>query len=861
MTRESPPGLWGKLRQADDGTVLGWLPLEHHCTDVAAVFRGLCELPGPRRALERACGVALTSAHLDRFAVLAFLHDIGKCNRGFQSKAVQTVSLKAGHIRELALFFADETWQRSLLDAIAFADLEGWFTEPEGVLRMLLASVSHHGEPIDIRNVDTHHLPRLWQADRERDPMRDMAGLTAEAGKLYPAAFSTPVSPLHCTAPLQHRFAGLVMLADWLGSHADAFFPYLHGAEDRGAFATRQARKALVTVGLDPRDLHAAARNSQSFSQLFGFEPRGLQKALFRAEPSAVIVAEAETGSGKTEAALGYFHRLLSLGAVDSLYFALPTRVAAREMYLRVLTFARTAFGTDHPPVVLALPGYSQVDGEPPDALPANTHLWHENDELLRRERAWAAERPKRFLAAPLAVGTIDQALLSVMQVKHAHLRAACLDRALLVVDEVHASDTYMRGLLRALLAHHKNAGGHALLLSATLGAEARAELMAPLASAPVPPSLGEAVDLPYPSLASEGSAPIAIGADADTRSKSVRIEPTTHFTRPDALLPSMGRALQAGARVLVVLNTVARVNSLVRAAEDDPQIREYLFTCAGEVCPHHGRFSGPDRQRLDAAVSAALGKNSPATPVLLIGSQTLEQSLDIDADWLVTDLCPMDVLLQRIGRLHRHARPRPDGFLEARCTVLVPEDETLEFLFDSRHRVRPVGGLGRVYPDLRVLRLTRECIGNGVTVGIPADNRALVEHATHGENLARFVDGPWHRHSHELCGTSVAHYQAANSALIAENLSFGDSDLCFRTFDEKLVTRLGLDDRRLQLGRLVTSPFGESIDELPVPGWMARGIAAVEPDGPPTEEDDMIRFRYGGRPFRYTRFGLEQDE
>ncbi len=192
------------------------------------------------------------------------------------------------------------------------------------------------------------------------------------------------------------------------------------------------------------------------------------------------MILEAETGSGKTEAALARFLALLAAGEVDGLYFALPTRVAARELYGRVLRMVENTFADPNcrPPVLLAVPGYARLDGvDAKTLLPGPETRWEDDATRALQERAWAAERPKRFLAATVAVGTLDQALLSVLQVPHAHLRSVCLDRQLLVVDEVHASDPYMRQLLTQLLAHHLGGGGHALLLSATLGAAARTDL------------------------------------------------------------------------------------------------------------------------------------------------------------------------------------------------------------------------------------------------------------------------------------------------------------------------------------------------------------------------------------------------
>jgi CRISPR-associated endonuclease/helicase Cas3 len=212
-------------------------------------------------------------------------------------------------------------------------------------------------------------------------------------------------------------------------------------------------------------------------------------------EATRLLLIESDTGSGKTEAALAWWMRLYAEGKVDGLYFALPTRVAARELYTRVLQAVERAFEPDQRPrpVLLAAPGYVRIDGEPVLPDPSGA-LWDDDTARKWRERLWSAERPKRFLAAPVAVGTIDQALLSVLQVKHSLMRSVCLDRHLLVVDEVHASDPYMRELLKGLLRGHLARGGWALLLSATLGETAAAAFFG---REPVP--LAAAMARPYP--------------------------------------------------------------------------------------------------------------------------------------------------------------------------------------------------------------------------------------------------------------------------------------------------------------------------------------------------------------------------
>lgn len=233
------------------------------------------------------------------------------------------------------------------------------------------------------------------------------------------------------------------MLADWLGSHR-AFFPFSNGHDpDRMAFARQAARKAVAAVGLAVAKTRAAVRVAQApFARMFPFVPNPMQDAVGSLTGSRLAIIEAETGSGKTEAALWRFKQLFADGEVDGLYFALPTRIAATQIHRRVCDAVARLWPDDgRPRALLAVPGYVKVDdAEARGILPGFEVLWADKPDEAEAHRRWAAENPKRFLAAQIAVGTIDQALLSNLQVRHAHLRSAALLRHLLVVDEVHAS-------------------------------------------------------------------------------------------------------------------------------------------------------------------------------------------------------------------------------------------------------------------------------------------------------------------------------------------------------------------------------------------------------------------------------------
>lgn len=843
-------GAWGKYNEKNNHRH----PLVDHCLDVAVVFRTLLDLP-LLAPLDR-----LTSVQKDRLAVLAFLHDFGKCNRGFQAKADPEARDTAGHIMEAVALLMElqhrwpEPWTKLL------ADVCRWFIDEEQAVQMLFASISHHGRPVSLNDYQdsgaANAAGKWWSATADYDPFLALVALASAARTAFPAAFREGVHPIDATAILQHRFAGLVMLADWIGSDTQ-FFPYREDHdEDRHKMARTAVDCALDAIGL----MLPKIRSVKPFGEIFPFEPTPLQAALAeRLETDAdtrLLLAESDTGSGKTEAALAWFFRLYAEGKVGGLYFALPTRVAAREIYERVLRAIEVAFAPEAcpGPVLLAAPGYVKVDGQSVDHILADpsTVLWDDSSWDRIRQRLWSSERPKRFLAAPIAVGTIDQVLLSALQVKHSLLRSVCLDRHLLVVDEVHASDPYMREVLKALLRGHLDRGGHALLLSATLGESAAAEYF----DRP-PAPLQEALTRPYPLLSSRTHAwPILA-----SRERSIQVELAPILTNDEALLLLLVDALQQGARILVVCNTVARANALFRRvestlAENSPELLSALFSLDGVRCPHHGRFAREDRELLDAAVTDQLGKGSPDGARLLIGTQTLEQSLDIDADWLVTDLAPMDVLIQRLGRLHRHARARrPAQFEIPRVLVRVPDRDLAEYL-GKDHNLKAPAGLGSVYGDGRVLACTWAELRQRPVIALPQQARELVELTTHPEALEGLPE-TWCAYGHSVVGKELEMIRQGMHSVL-ENKPFGE--LHYPDKRERIATRLGQPTLDLPLRSTMTSPFGVSIFRVSIPAhWAPEGhlpeSVAVEP------YDEGFRFSVGKTPFHYTRFGLEKDD
>jgi len=869
--RGQPTGFWGKLRTAD-GQPVEWHPLHDHCADVAACCEALLQttLLGRRLALLAGCD-AFSQGQIARLSVIAALHDIGKFNLGFQNKAFINPAFAAGHVGTVLSLFGDDDKpeQQRLVESARFEVLERWGVD-NASLRLLIASICHHGRAVE---VGQGYAPRCWQSARGLDPFAGIAELAALTRYWFPNAFGGDIEQFPENSELQHAFSGLVMLADWLGSDT-RFFSYSTEI-DRTAriqFARNKADAALNEVGLDPTSSrNFLGQEPLSFERISEYPPRDFQRKMLELAAyrgGSIALLEAETGAGKTEAAVARYVTLFQAGEVDGLYFALPTRTAASQMYRRVVeTIARVFRGGNPPPVILAVPGYLSVDEHQGALLPGFEVLWNDDDRERFRFRGWAAENPKRFLAGPIAVGTIDQALLSALMVSHAHLRATALMRHLLIIDEVHASDAYMVALMREVLINHLAAGAHAMLMSATLGSSARTRLLSAVDRnrSLKAPNLDEAVDLPYPLVTiRNGLDTIRIEPNKiDTVPKRVVVQQQPWADEPMRIALAGINAAAAGARVLVVRNTVGdcvATQVAVEAIARERDHRHLLFQCADYPAPHHGRFARDDRAILDEALEAAFGKISTDAPCVAFATQTVQQSLDLDADLMLTDLCPADVLLQRIGRLHRHRRMRPAGFEHPRVVVLTTGDRDLSKIIRSNGEARGRHGLGTVYEDLRIIEATWRAIEKREVLEIPAMNRTIVEETTHPDPLGMIVNelgGPWKTHARSVMGLTFASRGQASIWRLDRSKPFGDFAFPSKELSLAIRTRLGEDDRIADFANPLPGPFGLPVKRLTIPAFLAIGAPF---DSAPSEASfslGRIQFSFANRKFIYDRLGL----
>jgi len=602
----------------------------------------------------------------------AAVHDVGKISPGYQRKYF--TKLVSQFAPDLAR--ADLSRFESKHATISAAAIDRWLAIPNGATAT--AAGGHHGSIARGRASDTAEVYGGEAWARERRLLIDI--LVKE--------FGAPPSVEQEHGISVPVLAGLVSVADWIGSD-ERFFPADTPLADHDTAAA--AEHAIHSCGLRVPEL----RPGRTFEQVFDFSPNSCQEQFTELVTGpGLYVLEAPMGLGKTEAALYAAYKLIVTGQNRGIYFALPTRLTSDRIHERVAKFL------------------DRISMEPASPLLAHGLAWlRAFDERGGRFapgcKEWFSPL-KRALLAPYAVGTIDQALLAVLRVRHNFVRTYGLAGKVVILDEVHSYDMYTGTLLDRLTERLLEIGCSVIVLSATLTTARRNRLA---------PALAAIRTLDYP---------LGIrlqGAEAASRSVAppptsicqTRIEPW----EDDAVARAAVVAAEAGKCVVCIANTVGRAQSWCHA------VVNHMRAGSFEVGLLHARFPLFQREAIEVKWVTALGKDgSRPTGCVLVATQLVEQSVDIDADFMISELAPTDMLLQRMGRLWRHSRP------ERPCTVP-------EFIVVGRDpapaasAMEAVELLGRdnslVYAPYVLLR-THAVWRNLSAVRRPDDIRSLIE-------------------------------------------------------------------------------------------------------------------------------------
>lgn len=774
--------LWAKTARAkgDDS----YHPLICHLIDVAMVAGALWERVIPGTLKQRVTdGLGLSDPHHAGVWVsyLAGLHDIGKASPGFQRKApeawrrvraagysqpIEPVDVGHGTVSAYSLL------EEILTDGVTAT------LDRRSVSRYVAGAIGgHHGifpGSHDIRNSRPEAVRGAadWSAARH-----DLARLLAIKTQVSDIPAPTSFNPAIATI-----IAGLVSVADWIGSD-ERYFPYAapNGSKrdfDLNEYVAQSRQTALIALTkLGWLDWTPSAERL-SLTELFDFitVPRPVQQAVTDLETigdaPGIVIIEVPMGEGKTEAAFYLADQWCAALGQNGCYVAMPTMATSNQMFGRMRDFlihryptatanlqllhSQAALAvdvetreTDHELVVRP----SQVDDGQPDPAVQTTQI-----------REWFTRR-KRGLLAPFGVGTVDQSLLAILRSPHHFVRLFGLAGKTIIFDEVHAYDIYMTTLFKRLMTWLGALGSSVVILSATLPDARRRELLEAYAGGAGIQSRVLEQSASYPRLSWVST----IGGTVQQVETSDDIKRTLHVDWIDAgdkwssLVGWLDYQLESGGCVAIICNTVRNAQDVYRDLK--PHFADDADDGGPELDLLHARFPFEERDQREKRALRRFGKpngkvldvDGSEVPVhrprraVLVATQVIEQSLDLDFDLIISEIAPIDLLLQRSGRLQRHNRAqRPVNHGRPTIYVIRPDvsDGTPKF-----H-----GGTPYVYAPHILFRTWLELHGRN-TIVIPDDMGRLIEAVY---DTSRNPPGT-------LTSTQLAHWSATLADLLRD--------------------------------------------------------------------------------------------
>lgn len=747
--------LWAKKQ--DENGFFKWLPLTAHLRDTRQVAGLLWEHwfnDGVRQTITRSLDVPDEERARALVCFLGAVHDIGKATPAFQTQKGH------GHSQDLE--------QRLLerLERVGFGVLSEPLLESPVKSRHALAGQvilqaagirpdiagivgAHHGKPEDRENAVRDQLnayPRnYYQVEDPQSPVhqrwqRVQRWLLDNA--LQASGLTLAALPGVCQ-PGQVLLSGLLIMADWIASN-ERYFPLL--PLETAEVADPAARLQTGFGGWfknRPLTVQANANAEALYRARFGFAPHALQQRVYEAVDSVfspgIAILEAPMGCGKTEAALAMAEQMAGKTGRSGLFFGLPTQATSNGIFPRVYNWLEkvTAAAGDaaslrlaHGKAVLNPLQEALAKKKWPDLMHGQSAKNAAAEEAADTDadgqdgvftNEWFSGR-KTAQLDDFVVGTVDHFLLTALKQKHLALRHLGFSKKVVVIDEVHAYDVYMGQYLKEALRWMGAYGVPVILLSATLPAASRQALICEYLYGRGMPIPKKEFNKTYETLLTSAAYPLLTYSDgaeikqvADFEAEGQK-EVAIEDLKEDELYDKIADLTKDGGAVGIIVNTVGRAQTIAQACADR----------FGEdsVDLLHFRFIDAARVAKEKQLTDMIGKDAdrPARRII-VGTQVMEQSLDIDFDVLISDLCPMDLLIQRVGRLHRHDITRPEAH---QAPVLYVMGQSAALDFES--------GSSAVYGDYLLIR-TQHFLPK--TLRIPEDISPLVQQVYGAEPIA----------------------------------------------------------------------------------------------------------------------------
>jgi len=665
---------WGKTTSDVDI----FHPAVYHMLDVGHVARTLLDSEAPRR-WRRVLATTLNTSEeklIEWLPYVVALHDIGKISVAFQS------SNKLQKERMIQEKFAFAGWP---VDAEAYHATisQAWFMDTFANLNPPLTRIlretfgemlgGHHGRWVQKQKLGN---TRQWlQGNFEPTEWCDLRAITDDfvSKALLKIERTDFPQPRNVSAAVM-ALTGFTILCDWLGSDQRYFRPEPEmDIEDYLKTSSKRAEQALQEYGfLYATNSNAPTDSATLFSDLGSL--RSLQVAIdeipeqILQEPCLAII-EAPTGEGKTEAALALAHRIAQITGTDELYCALPTMATSNQMFRRLEKHLRIRLKL--PLKVKLVHGQAYLVEDELRSVAEMQPMDNGDGSNTQDALTWF-NSSKKGLVSPFGVGTIDQVELAALNVKHLALRMVSLAGKVVIIDEVHAYDTYMTTILEQVLRWLRVLGTSVILLSATLPLEKRRLLAQAYGVEETNPLLANE---DYPSVLVCGASRVWLRSPAAWQKDRTIFWQELHLGDKEAKEKAawLLNSVRNGGCASWVTNTVRRAQRIFAEllVSVPPDVELKLL---------HSQFPLDERQRIETDLNDTYGPDGKR-PLkgIVVGTQVLEQSLDLDFDIMVSDLSPIDLLLQRAGRLHRHQRPSEIRYEHQQPCLWVNFEQTVD--------------------------------------------------------------------------------------------------------------------------------------------------------------------------------------
>lgn len=676
---------WAK--KSDRTGIYKWLPLYQHLEDTRQVAGFLWEhwlSHGQREWIRKLFPDQSDEKSKELVQFLASVHDLGKATPAFQTKKsfINSTDLDFQLIEKLECAGFEGITHLGLANtsstphALASQYIISHFGVNEDVASIVGA---HHGKPVNSKQTILNqraYLSNYYQIEHPDNSVHIKWKTAQEAlfrWALKVNGFETVADLPEIPQPVQVILSGLLIMSDWIASN-EHYFPLIAIDETEVCFGEERYQKGWESwQKADIWEPTGYKSVEDYYEDRFDFLPRNVQEAFSKVientEYPGIVILEAPMGIGKTEAAFVGVEQLAAKTGRSGMFFGLPTQATSNGIFSRVLDWLENVQSEEGNTASLRLAHGKSALNEQFATLSQNINIDDANNGgVIVNE--WFAGR-KTSALDDFVVGTVDHFLLLALKQKHLALRHLGFSKKVVVIDEVHAYDAYMNQyLLRAI----RWMGAYevpVIILSATLPTKKREEMIQAylrgkgVGSKAVTAQIDELHATAYPLVTySDGELvkqQVHFKSGDQKSVEIIRENSENLYNRLDQLTEDDGV-------VGIVVNTVKRAQAM--AIECALRYGEDLVELL------HSSFIATDRAKKEEVLIARIGKgaNRPKKKII-IGTQVIEQSLDIDFDVLFSDLAPIDLLIQRIGRLHRHDIDRPQHHRKPRCYVLDTDD------------------------------------------------------------------------------------------------------------------------------------------------------------------------------------------